>query len=58
MNLTRKQIAQRVGMSPQSIKRNEVRLGLDRIRVRVNPRMVLYPERRTLQILRARGLEA
>lgn len=58
MNLTRKQIAQRTGMSTQSVKRNERRLGLDQIRVRVNPRLVMYPERRTLQILRARGLEA
>jgi len=58
VNLTRKQIAQRTGMSTQSVKRNERRLGLDQIRVRVNPRLVMYPERRTLQILRARGLEA
>lgn len=58
MNLTRKQIAQRVGISTQSVKRNEVRLGLDRVRVRVNPRLVVYPERQTLRLLRARGLEA
>jgi len=57
VNLTRKQIAARVGMSTQSIKRNEARLGLDRVKVAVNRRVVLYPERRTLQILRARGLE-
>lgn len=57
MNLTRKQIAQRVGVSPQSIKRAERRLGLDQIKVRFNPRVVLYPEKQVTRILRARGLE-
>ena len=57
MNLTRKEIARRTGLSAQSIRRNERKLGLDEIKVRVNKRVVIYPERQALRALRSRGLE-
>jgi hypothetical protein len=58
MNLKRKEIARRTGLSARSIQRNEGKLGLRDLRVRVNQRLVVYPERATLRMLRARGFEA
>ena len=57
MNLSRKQLAQRTGLSALSIRRNEARLGLDRAKVKVNQRVILYRSKEALQALRSRGLE-
>jgi hypothetical protein len=58
MNLTRKEIARRTGLSARAVRSNERKLGLDQIKVNVNKRVVLYPERQALRALRSRGLEA
>lgn len=55
-NLTRKQIAQRLGVHPRTVVRNERRLGLAALAVRVNSRLILYPARQVTQVLRRRGL--
>lgn len=57
-NVTRKQLAQRTGLTPDIIRRNEARLGLSAIRVTVNRRLVVYPAAKAVRILRARGLAA
>jgi|GEM_PF-6587741 len=57
MNLSRKDVAARTGYSVRTIKRHEEKLGLAAIRVKVTGRVV-YPERKALHALRARGLEA
>lgn len=56
-NLTQKQIAQRLGVSQRTIRRNEARLGLAAIRVEVNKRLVLYPASKVNRVLRSRGLD-
>ena len=55
MNLTRKELARRSGLSAQSIRRNETKLGLRP--VRVNKRLVVYAASAALHALRSRGLE-
>jgi hypothetical protein len=52
--MTRKDIARRVGVSTDIIRRNEARLGLQP--VKVNARLVVYNRKATVRALRARGL--
>jgi hypothetical protein len=40
--LTRKEVAQRLAVSVQSVARNEKRLGLHRARVNLNSRLIRY----------------
>ena len=57
VNLTRKEIAQLVGISPRAVKQNEARLGLDRLKVRVNHKTIVYPARAAIAAIRRLGLE-
>lgn len=41
--ISRKEIALELEMTPESIRVNESRIGLDKIKVQVNARVVVYP---------------
>ena len=49
--ISRKEIAFLIGRSYRSVAASERFLGLDLLRVRVNPRVVVFPRRKTLIIL-------
>lgn len=54
--LTRKEVAELVGVSVYSVRRNEIRWGLDRARVTANPRLVWYVESIVIEELSRRRL--
>lgn len=54
--LTRKDIAQELEVSPDSIRRNEVRLGLREARRDVNGRLVRYDAAAAYEALRKRKM--
>jgi hypothetical protein len=53
VNLPAKELAQRVGCSPETLRKNRHRLGL----TVVNKRLHLYPLQKSLAALRAQGFE-
>jgi len=55
LNLSRKEVGRLVGLSSKSVARNERRLGLTP--VRINRRVVLYPEKKTIEALKRAGLD-
>lgn len=54
--LTRKEIAHLVGVSTDSVARNEEQWGLSRSKVEANKRLIWYREEEALQALRDRHL--
>jgi hypothetical protein len=58
VNISRKEIARRIGISPETIRRNERRLGLSSLRIQVNRRVILYPERASFRALKSHGFES
>ena len=54
--LTRKEVAEMIGVSVYSVRRNEVRWGLDRARVTANQRLVWYVESVAIEELSRRRL--
>ena len=57
MNIGRKDIARKIGVSLKTVRKHETRLGLDRLRVTMNARLHLYPERKVDRLLRSQGFE-
>ena len=54
--ISRKELALLIGRSPQSLMNSESFLGLDKIRVRINSRMIVFPRQQALAKLKAAGL--
>ena len=54
--ITRKEIAYLIDTSCDMVRKNEKRWGLDRARVKINARVILYWEDEAMEILRERGL--
>lgn len=55
---TRKEVASMIGVSVASVRRNEVRWGLDRARVNANARLVWYSATVVVSELTRRNLIA
>lgn len=56
-NLSRQQIAQRMGVSVRTVARREAAWGLAQVKVRLGPRLIRYPAGKVQAILRRRGLD-
>ena len=56
--LTRKEVAALVGTSTHSVRRNEIRWGLEKAKVRANGRVIWYHETVVMRELLARNLIA
>jgi hypothetical protein len=56
-NLSRRQIAQRLGMSVRTLARHEARLGLAAIKVRLSRKMIRYPSAQVARVFKSKGLE-
>lgn len=54
--ISRKEIAIATGLSVDTIRRSETHLGLDKIKVTINPRYVVYRRLAAIAILDARKL--
>jgi hypothetical protein len=55
LNISRKELAIIVRLSPDQIRRSEKRIGLDRTRVNFNRHLVLYRTAEALHIFHVRG---
>lgn len=56
-HLTTKDLARVLGWHPDTVRRNESRLGLDRVRVAVNARVIVYPRDAATRAMRRAGLD-
>ena len=56
--ITRQAVADLLGpdITPDVVRKNEIRLGLDRARRDINPRLIRYRRDLVIQILTERGL--
>lgn len=54
--LTRKEVAGMVGVSTESVRRNEGEWGLTKAKVKANSRLIWYEEKEALTELRERRL--